>query len=87
MTYRLTITPRAQKALEGLPARDQRRLDQRILALTDDPRPRGSVKLEHETPLWRIRSGEYRAIYSIDDVDHVVTIVHIAHCRDVYRGL
>jgi mRNA interferase RelE/StbE len=56
----------------------------RIYALPDDPRPPGCRKLV-DTAGWRIRSGSYRIVYEIDEATKVVTVLKIAHRKDVYR--
>lgn len=84
MTYNLLILRRAQKELSGLPEATYERVKLVIHKLADDPRPRGSRKLSGREG-WRIRVGEYRIVYEIDDDNHSVTILHIGHRRDVYR--
>jgi mRNA interferase RelE/StbE len=64
-----------------------RRVDAAILALSDDPRPPGCVKLAGGMDLWRIRVGDYRVIYEIRDRQLIVLIVAVAHRREVYRDL
>jgi mRNA interferase RelE/StbE len=54
--------------------------------LADDPRPQGSEKITGSDDLYRIRSGDYRAIYTIQDDRLVVLVVRVAHRRDVYRN-
>lgn len=54
--------------------------------LEQDPRPRGVEKVRG-TELWRIRQGDYRAIYHIDDREQAITVVRIGHRKDVYRGV
>jgi mRNA interferase RelE/StbE len=61
-------------------------MDARIRALADDPRPQGSEKITGSDDLYRIRSGDYRAIYTIQDDRLVVLVVRVAHRRDVYRN-
>jgi mRNA interferase RelE/StbE len=56
----------------------------RIEALSANPRPTGSKKLRGAKDLWRIRSGKYRAVYSIDDTRRQIAILRIAHRREVY---
>jgi len=56
-----------------------------LLALEDEPRPHGVVKLSGTVNEWRIRIGDYRIIYEIDDEEQRVTILRIAHRRQVYR--
>ena len=84
MSYELLILPRAQKELSRLPATAGNRVAAAIRKLTDAARPRGSRKLAGREGL-RIRAGDYRIIYEIDDDNHLVTILHIGHRRDVYR--
>jgi mRNA interferase RelE/StbE len=66
--------------------RDRQRLVDRIHGLADDPRPPGSVKLAGREDRIRIRQGDFRIVYSIDDEKRVVTVVRIAHRRDAYRS-
>ena len=54
--------------------------------LEQDPRPPGVEKIKG-TELWRIRRGDYRAIYHIDDAEKSVTVVRIGHRKDIYRGI
>ena len=56
----------------------------KIGALADDPRPHGSEKLSGQER-YRIRQGQYRAVYAIDDDERTVVVVKVAHRRDVYR--
>ena len=66
---------------------DQAKVDRLIIALANNPRPPGCVKLSGPSQLWRIRSGDYRIVYEILDQQLVVVVVIIAHRREVYRGL
>ena len=61
------------------------RIHHKILGLQDDPRPQGSRKLSGNLEGWRIRVGDYRVLYQIDDDAATVTIVRVKHRRDVYR--
>ena len=83
-SYRFRFKRSAAKELEDLPAKIRRRVVARIGALAEDPRPHGSEKLSGEEK-YRLRQGDLRVVYGIDDRDSVVTIVKIAHRRDVYR--
>lgn len=91
MNYHVTFRATAEKSLEKLPQSAQTRLVAKAIGLADDPRPHGSVKLAgaagHNIDLWRVRVGDYRMVYAIDDVARVVDIRIVAHRRDVYRGL
>jgi mRNA interferase RelE/StbE len=86
MTFKVTILPRALKQLNGLPEDVQRRLSAAINALAIDPRPAGCAKLSSSTG-WRIRIGNYRIIYHIDEADYTIIVAKIGHRRDVYRSL
>ena len=82
--YRLEIAPSAAKELSQIPRKDLRRIVARIQVLADDPRPPGGKKLCAQEK-YRIRQGDYRVLYEIEDDVLVVYIVKIAHRRDVYR--
>lgn len=84
MNYTISILRRAQKELGELPVEAYERIRDSILALAEDPRPSGCVKLTNRQG-WRIRVGGYRVIYEIDDKQRIVTILVIGHRRDVYR--
>lgn len=64
---------------------DRQRIVARIQVLASDPRPQGSEKLAGYTNRYRIRQGNYRIVYLIDDETRVVTVYRIGHRRDVYR--
>ncbi|MGH7570670.1 MAG: type II toxin-antitoxin system RelE family toxin [Gemmatimonadota bacterium] len=64
---------------------DRRRIVDRIRSLSRDPRPIGSVKLAGREDRLRVRQGEYRIVYKVDDRDATVMIVKIGHRRDVHR--
>ncbi|MFN2455793.1 MAG: type II toxin-antitoxin system RelE/ParE family toxin [Pyrinomonadaceae bacterium] len=83
MSYEVLILRRAQKQLADLPKADYGRVRDAVAALADNPRPVGCKKLTGREG-WRIRSGDYRVIYEIEDVQRKVTVLHIGHRRDVY---
>ncbi len=84
MIYTLQVERPARRSLAQLPNRDYRRVTAALAALRDTPRPPGCVKLTG-SDLWRIRVGDYRVIYEIDDAAQVVTVIDVGHRRDVYR--
>ena len=84
MTYRVTILRRAQKELGALGDDPYSRVRDAIGGLAEDPRPSGCLKLTGRDG-WRIRIGNYRVVYEIDDSAHLVTVLHVGHRRDVYR--
>ena len=85
MTHTVLIKPSARRELESLPDEMLRRVDRIIASLVTDPRPRGCVKLQGAADLFRMRVGDYRVIYRIDDAIRVVEVTRIGHRRDVYR--
>jgi mRNA interferase RelE/StbE len=82
--YSVVIKRSAEKEIEHLPVGIRRLVVRRILALADDPRPHGSQKLAGEDK-YRIRQGDYRVVYTIEDAIVTVTVVRVAHRSDVYR--
>jgi len=84
MNYSLFILPQAHKELAALEERDYLRSKEAILRLADNPRPSGCSKLVGREG-WKIRVGNYRVIYEINDQAKEVIVLHIGHRRDVYR--
>ena len=83
--YLIIFARSARKELERLPAREVKRIITKITALAMEPRPTGCRKLVSEQNLWRIRVGEYRVVYSINDETQIVDIVTVRHLSEVYR--
>jgi mRNA interferase RelE/StbE len=84
VSYSLHILRGAQKELARLPAGAYERTRDAIRALAQNPRPPGCLKMRGRDA-WRIRVGNYRVIYEIDDRQRTVTVFHVGHRRDVYR--
>ena len=84
MKYEVRILRVAEKEMDKLSATVHRRLSQRILSLEENPRPRGARKLSGSEE-YRLRIGAYRILYTVNDVDKLVTIVAVGHRREVYR--
>jgi mRNA interferase RelE/StbE len=84
--YRVDLRRHAQKSLDKLPKSDFQTVIEAIKSLAQTPRPRGIEKVK-STGLWRIRQGDYRIVYAIDDTEHVITIVRVGHRREIYRAL
>jgi len=82
--YKITIKKSAAKELEDIPKKDLRKIVKRIQSLAHNPRPAGCQKLSGQSR-FRIRQGDYRIVYSIEDKDRVVDIVKIGHRREIYR--
>jgi len=85
--YRVEFTEAALRVLRKLPRNVQRRLVEKAESLQDTPRPNGSKKLESQVPLYRIRSRDYRIVYSIEDSAVRVVIAMVGDRKDVYRWL
>lgn len=83
--YSIFFKESARKELETIPRRDLQRIMERVAGLTDDPRPYGSEKLSGQER-YRIRQGNYRIVYSIQDIELTVWVVKIGHRREVYRS-
>ena len=83
--YRVFLKPAAERALDKLPKADFARVKARILALSVEPRPHGVVKLAGEDDLYRVRSGDYRVLYRVEEERLVVLVVRVANRREAYR--
>jgi mRNA interferase RelE/StbE len=83
--YRLRVKRSAEADLDRLPGPIFDRINERILALKDEPRPPGVVKLRGSNDGWRIRVGDYRVVYQINDAEQMVVIVRVRHRKEVYR--
>jgi len=82
--YRLQIKPSAVKELEVIQLKDRKRVVAKIRRLAKEPRPDGCEKLSGYDK-YRLRQGDYRVLYSVDDSEQSVTVVKIGHRRGVYR--
>lgn len=83
--YALRFTRAARRELEALDMVMVQRLFPAIESLTREPRPRGCRKVRGADNLWRIRIGDYRVLYTIDDHARMVDILAIRHRSDAYR--
>jgi mRNA interferase RelE/StbE len=84
VNYSVEIHSPAQKSLRNFPDKIKDRVSRSMLALGENPRPVGTIKLSGRDA-WRIRVGDYRVIYTIDDSLKTVTIFAIGHRREIYR--
>lgn len=82
--YKILIKESAVKELENIPEKDLKKIIKRIQSLSNNPSPPGSQKLSAQER-YRIRQGDYRIIYSIQDDEFTVHIYKIGHRREVYR--
>lgn len=84
-SYEIEISRTAERQLKKLPEDDQLRVVRAVLALAEEPRPRGSRKLSGYDDVFRIRVGLCRVLYSVFENRLVVLILKIGHRKDVYR--
>lgn len=84
MSYSLIVLASAEKQILRLNSPDLDSVRTRIAELMDNPRPAGCRKLR-DVPGWRIRVGRYRIVYEIDDSRKIVTVLKVAHRKDIYR--
>jgi len=82
--YKVVLRRSVAKDLRGIPKKDARRIVSAIRGLGEDPRPPGVKKLSGQER-YRLRLGNYRILYSIEDNVLTVTVVKVGHRRDVYR--
>lgn len=85
MAYTVLLSPRADRERRGPPDDIRVRIRKALLALETDPRPVGAAKLSGERNRWRVRVGDYRILYEVDDASQKVLVLRIAHRREVYR--
>jgi len=82
--YFVEVKPSARKELEALPDNLVARVVPKIDSLSQVPRPAGCKKLKGYKDQWRIRVGDWRVVYIIDDSAKLISITRIAHRREVY---
>lgn len=87
MVYKLILKPNAEKQYAKLPKDIQKRLFAAFLALADNPRPPGVIKLQGNADYYRVRVGDYRIVYSIIDQELKILVLSLGHRRDIYHKL
>jgi mRNA interferase RelE/StbE len=85
VTYEIEILPAALREIDAIPGQARQRIIQRIDALAAQPRPSGVVAMTGSGGALRIRVGDYRVVYRVDDQAKKVTVERVGHRRDVYR--
>ena len=83
--YKIKVKNKARKQILQIPPPHFQRIEARVNMLAENPRPEGAKKLKGETG-YRIRVGNYRILYEIDDTTRLVIIYRVKHRRDVYRS-
>ena len=82
--YQTKISKRAEKALRKVPTKSVQAIRVKVRALADNPRPDGCKKLVASDNLYRVRAGDYRILYTINDNVLIVTVIEIGNRKDVY---
>ena len=85
MSYSVTVMRRAQRQLEAISTPLFEKIEEKMLSLANNPRPPGCKKFRGADRVWRIRIGDYRVLYEIDDDASIVIVIKIGHRGDVYR--
>ena len=86
-SYKVVFKSSAEKDLRSLPRAMVTRIFERLETLATEPFPRQSIKLTSTEQLYRIRVGDYRIIYGVDQSAKQVTVHYIRHRREVYRRM
>jgi len=87
VSYKIKLKPVAVKQLLKLEPRFQAQISRKIDALAEEPRPAGVEKLAEAERLYRIRSGNYRIIYQLNDDESLVLVVRIGDRKEIYKKL
>jgi mRNA interferase RelE/StbE len=85
--YEVRVAPAAVRQIKKLPRSVQQRLVRCFESLSEQPRPSGVEKLSQNPRFWRVRVGDYRVIYWIDDEAAVIVTLIVRHRKDAYRNL
>ncbi|MDX2255413.1 MAG: type II toxin-antitoxin system RelE/ParE family toxin [Pseudanabaenaceae cyanobacterium bins.39] len=84
MNYSITVKKTVSKTLANLQNEDYQRVRDVIRGLAENPRPSGCLKLTGRDA-WRVRIGNYRVIYEINDIEKKIIVIDLGHRRDIYR--
>ena len=87
MTFRVEFTKSAAKALRAIPKTAQKRIAKKIESLVESPPDPAKTKMKGDNPFHRVRVGDYRIIYEIQNEILLILILKIGHRKKVYRGL
>ncbi|MBF0098725.1 MAG: type II toxin-antitoxin system RelE/ParE family toxin [Magnetococcales bacterium] len=85
MPYKIVVPDRVRKQLDALPRAIWQRVRGAIDHLSVDPRPHAAIKMKGSSESWRIRIGDHRIVYTIEDDQLIVLVIKIGHRREVYR--
>lgn len=85
MTYRITVTPVAARQLRKFDPQVRRRIQAALELLATEPRPPAATRLVGGSGEWRVRTGDYRIVYEIEDDQLLVLVLRVGHRREIYR--
>lgn len=85
MTYEVTLAPAAARQLSKFDPQVRRRVQAAIELLADDPRPPTATRLVGGAGEWRVRTGDYRIIYEIEEDRLLVLVLNVGHRREIYQ--
>jgi len=85
MTYRIALSPMAARQLRKLDAQVRRRIQAALDLLAEQPRPPSATRLVGGAGEWRVRTGDYRIVYEIEDERLLILVLRIGHRREVYE--
>jgi mRNA interferase RelE/StbE len=85
VTYRILLAPQAARQLRKLDPPVRRRMQAALELLAEDPRPPAATQLVGGAGEWRVRTGDYRIVYEIEDDELLVLVLRAAHRREIYR--
>jgi mRNA interferase RelE/StbE len=86
VTYRVTLAPSAARQLRKFDVQARRRIQAAIELLAAEPRPPAATRLVGGGGEWRVRTGDYRIVYEIEDGELLVLVLAVGHRRDIYRS-
>ena len=87
MAYSVRIRPKALQFIKDQAPKHQRQIQKKIDSLKHEPRPSNAKKLEGGDGLWRVRTGDFRIVYTIENEELLVVIVTVGNRKDVYDRL
>ena len=85
MTFRISLAPSAARQLRKFDPQVRRRIEAALELLAVDPRPPAAIQLVGGSGEWRVRTGDYRIVYEINDGELLVLVLHVGHRRDIYE--
>jgi mRNA interferase RelE/StbE len=86
VTYRISLSPAAARQLRKFDPQVRRRIQGVLELLAAEPRPPAAMRLVGGAGEWRVRTGDYRIVYEIEDHEVLVLVLRVGHRREIYRA-